>query len=440
MKFYSRERELRLLEKQYKQTDKSSTMTVITGRRRIGKTLLSKTFAEGKKQLYLFISKKDEVLLCEEFLGMITSQFDFPVFGEIRDFKAIFKLIMEIGKNQKIVVIIDEFQEFYGINKSVYSEIQNIWDEYKTKSKVHLIFIGSIYSLMSKIFKNSKEPLFGRSERIMYIKPFGPAVIKRVLEDNGNYSIENLFINYLITGGVPRYQDILIKNEIFTEQEVLDFYFEEDSPFIDEGRTILIEEFGKEYGTYFSILELLSDGRTSRSEIESILGKNIGGYIERLIEDFHIVSKRKPVGAKETGKIQKYFINDNFLNFWFRFVYKYRTAIENNNYDYIKESLRKSLSTYSGPILEKLYQGIFKNLGKYSEVGNYWERGNQNEIDLVCVDEMNKKLVIGDIKRNKDKIKINLLKEKSKNLQKKYKNYEINYLGLSLDEIDRYLD
>jgi len=440
VKFYARERELDLLEKQYKQVKDKSIMTVITGRRRIGKTSLSKLYAKNKKTLYLFVSKKDEVLLCEEFIQRINEEFNIPIIGEIKKFSDVLKLIMEIGKKEKIVVIIDEFQEFFQINESVYSDVQNIWDEYKNGSNVHLIFIGSIYSLMHKIFKNSKEPLFGRADRVMSLKAFSPRVIKEILNDKNKYSINNLFINYMLTGGVPRYQEILLDNEKYSEDEILDFYFEIDSPFIEEGRTILIEEFGKEYGTYFSILELMSDGRTSRSEIESILEKDIGGYLERLVTDYDIVGKIKPIGAKPTGRIQKYFIKDNFLKFWFRYVYKYRSAIENNNYLYIRKKLEESLRTYSGPILEKLYHDIFRNSGKYIEIGNYWEKGNLNEIDLVCIDELNKKMIIGEIKINKDKVNMNKLYEKSKKLIKKYEEYEIENIGLGLLDVDEILE
>jgi AAA+ ATPase superfamily predicted ATPase len=439
MKFYSREKELSTLEKQYKQTDLSAIMTVITGRRRVGKTLLSLNYAKNKNYVYLFVSKKNEVLLCEEFLEQIREKFSLPVLGEIKDFRKIFQLLMEIGKQEKIVVIIDEFQEFYNINPSVYSEIQNLWDQYKDQSQVHLIFIGSVYSLMAKIFKNSKEPLFGRADRIMYLKAFSPNVIKTILEDYHQCSKENLFINYMITGGVPRYQDILIKNNIFSEKQILNFFFSEESPFIEEGKTILIEEFGKDYGTYFSILELMSEGRTSRSEIESILEKNIGGYLERLESDFDIVAKRKPVGSKETGKVQKYFIKDNFLNFWFRYVYKYRSAVETENYDYIKQIVDKTLSSYSGYYLEKIFQDLIIQTKKYNIIGNYWERGNKNEIDIVAINELEKKIFIAEVKMNKDKIRMNILKEKSVKLLNKYKNYEVEYCGLGIEDIDNYI-
>ncbi len=439
MKFYSRKRELTFLEKQYGQIDISSTMTVITGRRRIGKTSLALNFAKNKKYLYLFISRKSEILLCEEFINAIKINFTIPLIGEIKDFKTVFHLIMEIGKKEKIVVIIDEFQEFLTINPSVYSEIQNIWDQNKNEAKVHLIFIGSIYSLMISIFRDSKEPLFGRADRIMYLKAFTPGEMKEILQDNKKYTRENLFAHYLITGGVPRYEEILIKNNVFTEKEIINFFFEEDSPFIEEGKIILIEEFGKEYGTYFSILVLLSEGRTSRSEMESILGKNIGGYLEKLESDYNILSKRKPIGSKATGRIQKYFIKDNFLNFWFRFVYKYRTEIETGNFEYLKRIIEINLKTYSGPFLEKLYHEIFQATHAYNEIGNYWEKGNRNEIDIIALNKLDKKMLIGEVKLNKNKINLKTLKMKSEKIIARYNNFTVEYLCLGLQDLDKYL-
>ena len=96
------------------------------------------------------------------------------------------------------------------------------------------------------------------------------STIKTILEDNNAYTKETLFYNYLITGGVPRYEEILVKDKCYKLDNILDLILEKDSFFIGEGRNLLIQEFGKDYGTYFSILEMLSIGRTSRSEIESV--------------------------------------------------------------------------------------------------------------------------------------------------------------------------
>ena len=439
MKFYAREKELSTLEKLYKQADVSGVMTVLTGRRRIGKTVLARKYSENKKHLYLFISKKSEKLLCEEFVTIIRDQFEIPVLGNLKDFKMVFKLILELARKERIILIIDEFQEFYNINPSVYSEIQNLWDQYKFKSKIHVIFIGSIYSLMIKIFQNSHEPLFGRADRLMHIKSFSVKTIKEILVDQSQFSDENLLFNYIITGGVPRYQEILVKNKAFTKDAIIQLYFDRDSPFIEEGKTVLIEEFGKEYGTYFSILEMLAEGRTSRSEIESILEKNIGGYLDKLENTYDIVTRVKPIGAKATSRVQKYKIKDNFLNFWFRFVYKYRSAVEQENFEYVKKILKRDFRTYSGPYLEKIYQQLFQLQGEYNIIGNYWGKGNINEIDLVAINDFEKKIIIAEIKLNREKIKLNNLKEKAVNLVKKYRGYDIEYLALGLDDLSMYM-
>lgn len=139
MDFFGRRHELALLEKIWQNLEKKARMVVITGRRRIGKTYLSMTYAKDKPHLYLFVAKKNEMLLCQEFVQQIRETFDFPIIGEIKTFREIFKLLMEIGKKQKFVLIIDEIQEFLNINPAVYSEIQELWDRYLFQSQIQLI-------------------------------------------------------------------------------------------------------------------------------------------------------------------------------------------------------------------------------------------------------------------------------------------------------------
>ena len=120
MKFYDRKQELKILEQLRLQTGTAARMTVLTGRRRVGKTKLALEFAKSHKHLYLFVAKKSEQLLCEDFLTEIKGLSSLPVFGEIRSFKDIFALLLEISKKEKFTLIIDEFQEFYTINPTVF--------------------------------------------------------------------------------------------------------------------------------------------------------------------------------------------------------------------------------------------------------------------------------------------------------------------------------
>jgi AAA+ ATPase superfamily predicted ATPase len=439
MKFYDREQELAELNKLLGQAKNRSCMAVLTGRRRAGKTLLSLEFVKGRKHLYLFVSKKSEALLCEEYLQEIRRVFkDVPVVGEIRFFKDIFQLLLQLAGKDPVTVIVDEFQEFYNINPSVYSEVQKLWDLHKNKSRLNLIFIGSVHSLMHKIFQNTKEPLFNRADQVFVIKPFSIKVLADILHDHKVKDAKTLFDCYLLTGGSPKYIDILVENKLFTLDDIMNFVVKDNSPFINEGKNILIEEFGKEYGTYFSILELISVGKTSRSEIESILESNVGGYLDRLEKDYAIIAKYKPINAKPNSRSQKYKIVDNFLNFWFYFIYRNRSAIETGNFNYVKAIIRRDYSAYSGTVLEKFFKDLFAESGGYNRIGSYWEKDHQNEIDLVAINDMQKKLVIAEVKVNKKRIDLEVLKEKAKRLVADYPEYKAEYYGLSLEDVDRY--
>jgi len=206
---------------------------------------------------------------------------------------------------------------------------------------------------------------------------------------------------------------------------------------LDERKNRLIEEFGKEYHTYFSKVSLIASSKTSKSEIESILEKNISGYLDRLEKDYHIIKPIKPINAKPNSKLQKYEIIGNFLNFWFRFIYKYQSYVESENFDSLKRIILRDFNTYRGIFLEKMFIEVLKS--KFATIGSYWEKGNKNQIDIVGVDDQNKKLFIAEVKLNSEKADLKLLKQKSKKLLESYSNYKPEYKILSLDNIEELL-
>ena len=438
MKFYDRERELAELEKLEKQTtgkSGSARMTVLTGRRRVGKTSLALEFARSRKHLYLFVSKKSESLLCSEYMEDIQRQFEMPVVGDIKTFRDVFRLLLEISKKEPFTLIMDEFQEFLQINAAVYSEIQHLWDINKGKCHLNLICIGSVYSLMHRIFEENKEPLFGRADRILYLKPFPIRTINEVMGDYGVKGMKALFDCYVLTGGMPKYLDLFTANSTLSFEKMLEFMLQADSPLINEGRNLLIEEFGRDYGTYFSILELISLGKTARMEMQSILEMDIGGYLDRLESTFGIISKHKPINAKPNSRLQKYRITDNFLNFWFRFIYRNRSAVETGNFDYVREIIHRDYSGHCGLMLEKCFHELLAEAGDYNRIGSYWERGNLNEIDLVAINDLKKTITIADIKLNKARLSVEELKHRAEGLVASYPRYEPKWLGLSIENI-----
>lgn len=436
MKFYNRQKELKLLADIKERSSKVAQMTFIVGRRRIGKTSLLQKAIENIPSLYFFIAKKNEALLCIEFLEEIKRKLNVPIFGEIKSFRELFAFLMEISKTQNFTLVIDEFQEFHSVNASVYSDMQNIWDQNKSESKINLILCGSVYSMMTKIFENSKEPLFGRATQRIYLKAFDIPTLKEIMGDyKPDFSNEDLLAFYLFTGGVAKYIELLVQARALTFDAMLDEIFKENSLFLDEGKNVLIEEFGKDYGNYFSILSLIASGKTARTEIESIMEMQIGGFLDRLENEYNLIKKVRPILAKPSGRTIKYTLEDNFLKFWFRFVYKYRSAVEIGNLDYLKEIVKRDYALYSGAILEKYFVEQFKEQKKYSALGTYWERNNQNEIDIIAINDLEKEVVFAEVKRNKNKINLEILKEKSEKIAQEFRNYHLNYIGLSLDDM-----
>lgn len=296
MRFFDRTEEIASLKEILELSKKSAQFTVVTGRRRIGKTHLVWKAYENEQILYFFVTRKAEIDLCADYLQEIEYKLGIPMMGKVERFPEIFEYLMKLSIERPLTLFIDEFQEFFRVNKSVYGDMQRIWDMYHTKAHINLIVCGSIFSMMNKIFKNKKEPLYNRQTRFMSIKSFSPAVLKEILtEYNPYYTAEDLLALYSFTGGVAKYVQLLVDAGATTKTKMLNHIVRADSVFLNEGKAVLIEEFGKDYGIYFSILSAIARGKTSRSEIENSVGREIGGYLTRLENEYEIITKKQPV-------------------------------------------------------------------------------------------------------------------------------------------------
>ncbi|MBT9872238.1 AAA family ATPase [Bacteroides salyersiae] len=440
MEFYDRTNELAELQRiQNLSFSDHSRLTVVTGRRRIGKTSLIMKSVEGLPTVYLFVGRKAEATLCSEFIPVISQSLDTFVPAEIRTFRSLFQYLMELASNKAFNLVIDEFQEFYNINESVYSDMQNIWDAYRRKSKMNLIVSGSIYSLMQKIFQSKKEPLFGRADNIIKLSAFDLSTLKDIMRDyRSGYTNDDLLALYSFTGGVPKYVELFCDNQILSVDEMISFMVRENSPFTDEGKNLLIEELGKNYATYFSILSAISGGINTQPGIEAALGdKSIGGQIKRLIEDYNIIVRQRPILAKEGSQTVRYEIQDNFLRFWFNYFDRYRSLIEIKNFVGLQSIIKKDYPTYSGIMLERYFKQQFAESFQYRAIGSWWElKGYQNEIDIVGLKLEKNQAVVAEVKRQKKNFKPELLVAKTEHLkQKLLPKYRIEMRCLSLEDM-----
>lgn len=439
MKFFDRKEEIATLRKIRTNAENNAQFTVLTGRRRIGKTSLVLKAYEDKTFLYFFVGRKAESLLCEEFRDEVEEKLGVKLGGMPSGFAELFDYLMQLSKHQSFTLFIDEFQNFVRVNPAVFSDIQKIWDLNHSESKINLIVCGSVYSMMTKIFRDMKEPLYNRQNRFMTIHAFKPSVLKEILEVyHPGYTKEDLLALYTFTGGVAKYVELLIDDNAVTLEAMVDSMVSQDSIFINEGRSILVDEFGKDYDMYFSILSAIASGKTRRSEIESIVGKPIGGYLTRLEDDYGIIMKQVPIGAKALSKNVIYVINDNFFTFWFRFIFKYAHILEIGGYKQLRTLIKRDYPTFSGLILERYFREKAIESEKYTLIGRWWDRKGENEIDLFVSNEFERKVEIYEIKRNRKNIDFTVLEGKVKTMLtsvRLFNGYNIEVKGIDMQDM-----
>jgi len=438
MKFYNREKEKEILYEVLRQSKDEARMTVLMGRRRIGKTELSQKCGD-ESILYFFVGKKAEALLCQDYVREIREKLDTPILGIPSSFSEVFRFVLQLSEKRPFTLVIDEFQNFLKINPSIFSDIQRDWDLHKRTSHLNLIISGSVFTLMTKIFEDKEEPLFGRADEKIVLEPFSTNVLKQILSDfNPNYTPEDLLALYSITGGVPWYVTLLLDKGKNNRNKMLAALTEENSPFINEGRNILIEEFGADYVTYFSILTCIASGMKTRSEIENELhNDNIGSYLIKLEDYYKVISKSLPIYAKENSKKVRYQLNDCFLIFWFRFFYKYQALVENKALKALGEIIQRDYSSVSGFMMERYFMRKFQEEGRYI-IGKWWDRKGENEIDIIVADPITKEAWMYELKKQDYRYKENEFREKvDKVLEQvpELRKMKIHLGSLSLDDM-----
>ena len=413
MKFFDREREIELLREIRDTSHEVAQFSVVTGRRRVGKTSLISKAYEDEDFLYLFVERKGEKELCETFKDEVEQKLGIVIHGTPAHFSEIFEELMKAAEKRNFTVVIDEFQEFQKINASVFSSIQKLWDLHKAKARINLVVTGSVHTLMRKLFRNKKASLYGRETAYMTIQPFTTAALKEILAAySPKYTKEDLLALWTFTGGVAKYVELLIDQKAYTREKMICAIVNERSTFLDEGRALLVEEFDKEYGVYFSILSAISRGKTSRNDIELAVGRQVSGYLARLEEDYALIAKRIPFLAKPAAKCARYQLDDNFLIFWFRFIYRYSFLLQTKGYEQLRELIRRDYETFSGFALERYFKAKFAESGEWTLFGGWWDRKGENEIDLLAENELTGLHRVFEIKRKKRLIDLDRVRGK----------------------------
>ena len=438
MEFFGRENEIAALRRIRDASHEWAKFTVLTGRRRVGKTeLVKQALNDGADTfVYLLVTRQNERTLCETLQSEVEYQLGVPILGRATGIAEILRVVLRVAEARPVTLVIDEFQEFDRVNPAIFGEVQKVWDEFHRRSKVNFVVCGSVTRLMKKVFFDKAEPLYGRNTGHLKIEPFPVSLLKRIFETvKPNFSREDLLALWTITGGVARYVQLLLDDKAYTKRAMVRSVFAMASPFLDEGRILLAEEFGGEYATFFSVLSEIASGKTTFGELAATVGSDVGTYLARLERDYGIIRRQIPICGRENSRNSAYRIDDCFLRFWFRFVFKYGGWIELGRVNDLEKLVLRDFDVFSGYALERYFFRKFAETGTYTKMGGWWDRKGENEIDLVCEDEVANRMDFYEVKKNASRYIPSLLESKveaffEKHPQKRALDHSVGVLSL----------
>jgi len=408
MRFVNREREVAALEREY--SSKSSSMVIVYGRRRVGKTRLINEFIKDKDAFVFTATEENETENRKSFKGMLGEYLDNPLIKGTSDlsWEIMFKeLVGDIGEKKRIVVI-DEFQYIGKSNKAFPSIFQRIWDTILMDENVMVILCGSILSLMKSQTLNYSSPLYGRRTAQINLKQ---VKYEHYSEFYEGYDTEDLIGKYALTGGVPKYIESLLEYPSMKDK-LLKIVGDVDGYLYEEPYFLLSREV-PDVGSYFSVLKTVANGNVKPVDIASALETKIPNLMHYLniLVDMDILERETPVTEKNHSRSKRviYRIKDNYLNFWFKYVYPNRSFIEGGYSDSIADRIIDRLDeelvsyVYERIAQEYVAANWYDMTGRmYGLVGKWWDK--REEIDIVAINENDNMILFGECKYRNRKV------------------------------------
>ena len=272
----------------------------------------------------------------------------------------------------------------------------------------------------------------------MTIRPFNTSLMGQIFEDyRPQGTKKDLLLFYALTGGVARYVELLVDAEALTEKEMLQFLYSERGSWLRaEGQTMLANEFRFSAPVYHEILKELISGRSKRTELQNGIDTDISPYLNRLETLFGLVSRVNPFLEEKNSRLTRYRIKDPYIRFWLTFLCdeESQARMELQQWPALIESTQKALPTYLGRTLEDWFRQRLLESGDWNPVGGWWDRRGENEIDLVALDRLKKRVLFAEVKTNAkkyDELRLRMKSETFLNAHNEFKNWEKMFLGLS---------
>ena len=416
MQFVDRKQEMTLLEREY--ASDAASLVVLYGRRRVGKTTLLTHFIEGKPAIYFLATEESEAMNRQVFQSLAAEYLGDDLLREavLSRWEPIFERLVQSAQQERLVIVLDEFQYIGKSSPAFLSVFQRIWDQCLCKANVMVVLCGSLISMMMSQTLSYESPIYGRRTAQLRLRPVCFEYYADFFAED--MSKDRLVQYYSVTGGVPKYIEVF-RQAGTLEQGIQDCVLDPGSFLYDEPNFLLQREVS-DVGSYFSIMRAIAAGNHKLSKIATVLQQkqtSIPRYLRVLIE-LDLLEREVPITESNPEKSKRgiYKIQDPFLAFWFQFVYPNRSYLESGHQELV---LRRIKQNFIDNRVSFIYEDICREqLWKMSadgdlpylldKVGRWWDNAG-NEIDVVGVSEDEGILVLGECKFWQGVVGVNVL-------------------------------
>lgn len=417
--FWGRERELGRLQDELDAVVRSGRgrMLALRGRRQSGKSRLLTEFIERAGVPYLFTTAvknaPSEVQLQLVADDLHTARTPLPALdtafaADPASWADLFARLPLAFDGQPAVVVLDEFPWAAASDGTLEGTLQAAWDRTMEQLPVLWVIVGSDMAMMERLTEHDR-PLYGRA-REMVVAPLSPAEVAAAVGDRDPVDVIDV---YLATGGYPRLVSAAAEHPdatTFVHAQLSD----DTSPLMVTGQRVLSSEF-RDAESVRVVLEAIGSVEVGHATFSSAVGllggdeKAAGAAVARALEPLQakrLVAIDTPVGAGPRSKLRRYRILDPYLRFFFRFCQPELAHVEQGRPDLARARFDRDYSSWRGRAVEPVVHAAVARLaaggdgrfGDVEQVGSWWERSNDHEVDLVTADRAGTISWVGSVK------------------------------------------
>ncbi len=297
----------------------------------------------------------------------------------------------------KLILVIDEFPYLIESNRAIPSIFQKIWDLILSEREICLVLLGSSISMMEDYTLDYRAPLYGRRAAQLQLQPLKFKYLSKFLP----YAMADLVRVYGVTDGIPLYIQKFDPRLDFDEN-LRENVFRVGKFLYQEAEMLLKEEL-RETARYFAILKAIAYGKHKFGAIANFteLDKSIISRYLANLAAIRLIRKEYPVTQKKEMRNARYVFNDNYLNFWFRYVYPYRSLIEEGRTERLFDIVKDDFNSYLGFVFEKVCSEFLWDQDQelpfaFTKLGRWWQK--DKEIDVVALNEKQKTVAFFEVK------------------------------------------